>query len=155
MAVLTERIDTALGIEDAFAFVADFANSAQWDPGVATSEQVGDGPVRVGTRYRLGVRMAGRVAPMEYTITRLDAPRRVVLTGEGSGVYAVDDISFEPAGSGTTIRYTADIRLRGVMRLLAPFAGAAFRRIADNARAGMQRTLDERAAAARAAELAA
>lgn len=151
MAVIRERIDTALGIDDAFAFVADFANAAQWDPGVASSEQVGDGPVRVGARYKLGVRIGGRVAPMDYTITQLDAPRRVVLTGEGSGVAAVDDIVFEPAGTGTTIRYTADIQLRGLMRLLTPFAGGAFQRLGENARDGMQRALDERAAARAAA----
>jgi carbon monoxide dehydrogenase subunit G len=147
MAVLREQIETPLGIDDAFAFVADFANAARWDPGVATSERVGEGPVQVGARYRLGVRMGGRVASMEYVITRLDRPRRVVLAGEGSGVSAIDDISFEATDAGTTIHYTADIRLRGVMRLLTPFAGGAFRRIAQNARAGMQRALDLRAAA--------
>jgi hypothetical protein len=36
------------------------------------------------------------------------------------------------------------------MRLLAPFAGGAFKKIGENARDGMQRTLDMRAAAARA-----
>ena len=112
MAVLRERIETALGIDDAFAFVADFANAARWDPGVATSERVGDGPVQVGARYRLGIRRGGRVTPMEYVITVLDRPRRVVLAGEGSGVAAVDDIAFEAAGSGTAIHYTADIRLQ-------------------------------------------
>lgn len=147
MAVLKERIDTALGIEEAFAFIADFVTSAQWDPGVASAERIDSGPVKVGSRYRLGVRVGGRVTPMEYTITHLEAPRRVVLAGEGSGVVAVDDIGFEPAGTGTTISYTADIRLRGLMALLSPFAGGAFRRIARDAREGMQRTLDERAAA--------
>ena len=147
MAVLNERVDTGLGIEDTFAFIADFSNAAKWDPGVATSVQVGEGPVRVGARYRLGVRLAGRVAPMDYTITRLETPRRVVLSGAGSGVEAVDDIRFEPAGTGTTIHYTADIRLRGLLRLFEPFAGGAFKRVAADAKAGMQRALDERAAA--------
>lgn len=151
MAVIRERIDTTLGIEDAFAFVADFANAARWDPGVATSEQIGAGPVQVGARYLLGVRMGSRVTPMEYTITHLDQSRRVVLTGEGRGVAAVDDISFEPAGGGTTITYVADIRLRGPMRLLAPFAGGAIRRIGENGSAGMQRALDQLALDQRAA----
>ena len=145
MAVLREHIDTALDLNDAFEFVADFANAAQWDPGVATSESLDDGVVRVGARYLLGIRMGSRVAPMTYTITHLEAPRRVVLAGEGSGVSATDDISFEATTSGTRISYVADIRLRGALRLLAPFAGASFRRIAANARAGMQRTLDARA----------
>jgi carbon monoxide dehydrogenase subunit G len=150
MAVLRERIDTTLAIDDAFAFVADFANSERWDPGVASSVRVNPGPVAVGARYRLGIRMNGRVAQMEYTITHFDSPRRVVLSGSGSGVAAIDDIAFEATPDGTTISYVADIRLRGVLRLLAPFAGGSFRRIADNARAGMQRALDELAAAGRA-----
>ena len=147
MAVLKERIDTSLDIEDAFDFIADFANSAKWDPGTATSEAQDGGGPRVGARYLLGVKMGGRVAPMTYTITQLDRPHRVVLAGEGSSVSAVDDISFAPSASGTTIEYVADIRLKGVLRLLTPFAGGSFRRLADNARAGMQRTLDARAAA--------
>lgn len=147
MAVLKERIDTRLDIDDAFDFIADFANSATWDPGTATSVALDEGGPRVGARYLLGVRMGSRVAPMTYTITRLERPSRVILAGEGSGVSAVDDISFAPSASGTTIDYVADIRLKGVLRLLAPFASGSFRRIADNARAGMQRTLDARAAA--------
>lgn len=143
MAVLRERIESALGIDEAFTFVADFANAERWDPGVASSVRLDDGPVRVGAKYRLGIRMGGRVAPMEYEITRLEAPHRVVLTGRGSGVRAVDDISFATTPTGTHIDYVADIRLQGLLQLLAPFAGGAFRRIAANARSGMQRTLDD------------
>ena len=63
MAVLRERIETALPIDEAFAFVADFANAAAWDPGVASAERIDDGALGVGARYRLGVRMGGRIAP--------------------------------------------------------------------------------------------
>ena len=143
MAVLRERIETKLGIDEAFAFVADFANSARWDPGVATSARLDNGPVGVGARYQLGIRMSGRVTPMEYEITLLDAPNRVVLEGRGSGVRAVDDITFSATAAGTRIDYVADIRLQGALRWLAPFAGGAFRRIAENARNGMQRALDD------------
>ena len=148
MAILRERIETRLPLDEAFAFVADFANAAHWDPGVDTSERVNPGPVGVGARYRLGVRMGGRVAPMDYEISTFEPSRRVVLTGSGSGVAAVDDIRFEATPTGTRIDYLADIRLRGPRRLLAPFAGGAFARIARDARDGMQRALDQRAAAA-------
>jgi hypothetical protein len=147
MPTLNERIETTLPLDEAFAFVADFANARLWDPGVATSERLDAGPVAVGARYRLGVRMGGRVAPMEYAITTLEPSRRVVLTGEGSGVSAVDDIRFAATPTGTAIDYTAQIRLRGARRLVEPFVGGAFARIARNARDGMQRALDARAAA--------
>jgi carbon monoxide dehydrogenase subunit G len=148
MAILRERIETSLPIADAFAFVADFANSAQWDPGVASAERVDAGPLGVGARYRLGIRLAGRVAPMDYEVTVFEPLRRVVLAGTGSGVEAVDEIVFEAIATGTRIDYTADIRLRGLMRLATPFAGGALARIARNARDGMQRALDRRATAA-------
>ena len=65
------------------------------------------------------------------------------LTGSGSNISAVDEIRFEPAGEGTRIDYIADIRLGGWMRLVEPLAGGAFRKIAHDALAGMQRFLDE------------
>jgi carbon monoxide dehydrogenase subunit G len=148
MTILRERIETALPIDEAFAFVADFANAAHWDPGVASAERIDAGPLGVGARYRLGVRMGGRVAPMDYEVTAFEPLRRVVLAGTGSGVEAEDEIVFEATPAGTRIDYTADIRLRGVMRLAGPFAGGALARIARDARDGMQRALDRRAAAA-------
>ena len=146
MTTLNERIETRLPIEAAFAYVADFANSQEWDPGVASAERVDDGPVGVGARYRLGVHIGGRVAPMEYKITVFEPPHRVVLVGSGSGVSAVDDIRFQRAGTGTRIDYIADIRLGGLLRLVQPFLGGAFSKLAHNATGGMQRTLDQRAA---------
>jgi len=142
---LIEQIETRLAPDPAFAFVADFANAMHWDPGVATSERIDSGPVGVGARYRLGVRLGGRVAPMEYRITVYEPSRRVVLVGEGSGVSAVDEIGFTPSGTGTRIDYTADIRLGGLLRLAQPFLGGQFARIGREALAGMQQALDSRA----------
>ena len=144
MPVLREQLQTDLPIEDAFAFIADFANASRWDPGVASAERIdGGGPTRVGAHYQLAIRIGNGVAPMEYRIVELDPASRVVLSGRGSGVVAVDDIRFEARDGRTHIDYIADIRLTGLRRLVAPFAGGTFARIARDARDGMQRTLDE------------
>jgi carbon monoxide dehydrogenase subunit G len=147
VAILREQIETALPLDEAFAFVGDFANAMHWDPGVATSERIGEGPVEIGARYRLGIRRGGRISPMEYRVTAYEPGRRVVLAGSGSGVAAVDEIRFAATEQGTRIDYTADIRLTGLLRLAAPFAGGAFRKIAHDARNGMQQKLDAMAAA--------
>lgn len=147
MTTLHEHIETTLPIDETFAFIADFANSSAWDPGVEMSERIDEGPVGVGARYRLGVRLRGRVAPMEYRITTFEAPNRVVLTGEGSGVSAVDDIRFTATPTGTAIEYIADIRLGGWMRFIQPFVGGAFAKVARDAVGGMQAALDRRARA--------
>jgi carbon monoxide dehydrogenase subunit G len=150
MTTLHERIETSLPIDEAFAYVADFANAPEWDPGVATAERIDQGPVGVGSRYRLGVRMGRRVAPMEYRVSVFEPPFRVLLTGSGSGVNAVDDIRFTRAEDGTVVDYTADIKLGGVLGLIQPLLGGAFANLGRNAVDGMQRTLDHRAAARQA-----
>jgi len=148
MTTLHELIETALPIDATFSYVADFANAEEWDPGVATAERLDSGPVGVGTRYRLGVRIGGRVAPMEYRVSVFEPPTRVVLVGSGSGVSAVDDIRFERVDSGTRVDYKADIRLEGARRLIQPFLGRVFATIGRNARDGMRRTLAARATVA-------
>ena len=144
MTRIHERIQTALPIEDAFDYVADFANNEEWDPGTDSSTRIDDGPVERGARYKLAVRMGGRVAPMEYRIRDFQRPHRVVLVGHGSGVDAVDDIRFERTDDGTAIDYTADIRLGGILRLVQPFLGGTFAKIGRDAAAGMTQALASR-----------
>ena len=82
---------------------------------------------------------------MEYRITELDPPHRVVLVGSGSGVEATDEIRFSATGDSTLVEYVADIRLTGLGRLAQPFLGGTFRRIAEGASDGIRRTLAARA----------
>jgi hypothetical protein len=140
---LDERLVTDLPIEATFDFIADFANAQVWDPGVAWARRLepSDEPVGVGATYELGVRMAGRVAPMTYRIMTFERPKRVQLVGAGSGVDAVDDIRFARSAGGTSIDYTADIGLRGIRRLLQPFLGGTFAKIGRDAATGMADTL--------------
>jgi len=149
MTTLHEQVETTLPIEDVFAYVADFANSREWDPGVAAAERLDGGPVGLGSHFRLGVRLGPRVAPMEYRISVFEPPTRVVLVGSGSGVSAVDEIRLERLATGTRLDYTADIRLGGILRLVEPFLGGAFANIGRNAADGMERTLEAQATAAR------
>lgn len=149
MTTLHRQIETSLPIDATFAYVADFANSEEWDPGVATAERLDSGPVGVGTRYRLGVRLGRRVAPMEYRISVLEPSNRVVLIGSGSGVSAVDEIRFEQTAVGTRVDYTADIQLGGVLRLIQPFLGRAFANLGRNAVEGMARQLEMQAVISR------
>lgn len=148
MTTLHERIGTALPPEDVFDYIADFQSAAEWDPGVAHARRLDEGPVGIGTRYELGVRMGRRIVPMTYRITVFERPTRVVLEGAGSNVAAVDDIRFAPRAGGTVVDYTADIELRGWLRLIQPFVGGTLAKIGRDAAAGMTRSLTARSRSA-------
>jgi carbon monoxide dehydrogenase subunit G len=142
MTVLKEQLEVNRPLEEVFTFVGDFANAERWDPGVASSRALTDGPVRVGSRYELTVMFNGRRLPMTYEVTAYDPPHRVELRGTGSTVSALDDIRFEPTERGTRIRYTADLRLRGPFRLGEPLLRSRFEEIGRRAMEGMRTSLE-------------
>ena len=144
MVVIREELEVDEQLEDAFAFVGDFANSAIWDPGVAESRNVTGGPVRVGTSYDLTVVFGERRLPMTYEVTVFDPPNRVVLRGIGATVNAVDDIRFEPTDRGTRIHYMADLRLTGLRRVAEPLMRRRFEETGRTAMAGMKRAFETR-----------
>jgi len=139
--VVRETIEVAPSVEDAFAYVADFTTSAEWDPGIVSSVLVaGDGGV--GTEYDVVAHFRGREVPFRFRVTELDPNRRLVLVGEGKGARSTDTIEFERSGDGTRITYTADFRGKGLFALALPFMAATFRRLAADALAGLKVVLD-------------
>lgn len=147
MTTLTEHVTTPLDREAAFAYVSDFARQSEWDPNTVSSRRIDEGPLGVGARFALEVRVGSRTTPMEYRITEYRVPEKVVLVGEGSGVWSQDVISFEDIPEGTRVGYVAEIRLSGLLGLVQPLLGRAFAGIAKGAVSGMKRELDALAAA--------
>jgi hypothetical protein len=148
MTTLLEHVTTPLAREAAFAYVADFSRQAEWDPNTVSSRRLDEGPLGVGARFALEVRLGSRTTPMEYRITEYQVPSRVVLVGEGSGVWSRDVIDFSEAPEGTHVSYEAEIRLSGLLGIVQPLLGRAFAGIARGAVAGMKRELDALAVAA-------
>mgnify|MGYP001548938045 CR=1 FL=1 len=111
-----------------------------------SSERIGEGGPEVGARYALEVKSIPRAVPMEYRITELEAPSRLVLIGEGSGVWTEDVLTFTEEGTGTRVEYQAEIKLSGWLGLVQPLLGPVLDRvIGKGAVAGMKRELDARA----------
>jgi dehydrogenase/reductase SDR family member 12 len=136
----TRRIDRALG--EVFAFTADFANAEKWDPGVASSRRIDDGPPGVGARYDLMVAFGPREIPMTYEITEWEQDSRVVLLGKGDTIEAVDEIRFEARDDGTVVDYTADLTFTNWVRFLGPLISPALKRVGEKALDGLVTALE-------------
>jgi dehydrogenase/reductase SDR family protein 12 len=151
MTKLIESLETALPRAQAFAYIADWSRQAEWDPNTVSAKRIGEGEPAVGARYALEVKMGRKAVPMEYRITELEAPSRIVLIGEGSGVWTEDAITFTETATGTSVDYQAEIKLSGILGLAQPVLGRAFAGIARGAVEGMKRELDARVVAPEAA----
>ena len=135
MTRLHERIETPLPIDEAFAFVADFAN-AQVGP---RRRHVASGstPARSASGPAIASASGWAAGSRRWsTGSRVfEPPTRVVLDGSGSGVSAVDDIRFERDRRRDPDRLHGRHPARWVLRLVQPFLGGAFANIARNAAA--------------------
>lgn len=145
---LEETIVSGLGAEQTFRYVADFSHLPEWDRGIVEARKLTRGPVALGTRFHVVAAFLGRRVPMTYEIADFEAPLRVVLRGEATGLRAVDEIEIEPiAGFGSRLRYRADFDLGVLGRLVAPLLRPAFVAMGKRAIAGLEAELRRAAAA--------
>lgn len=140
---LHETRHIRIPLEEVFAFTADFANAEKWDPGVASSRRVDEGPPGVGAEYEVMVSFGSREIPMTYRITEWEQDRRVVLRGEGESLEAVDEIVFTEQDGGTEVDYTADLTFKNWMRFIAPLASPVLSKVVgERALDGLVETLE-------------
>ncbi len=138
-----KEIQVARPPAQAFAYVADFSNAAEWDPGIPEARKVSDGPVGQGSEFEVVALFRGKRQRFHYVVTAFEPERRLVLTGEGEKAASVDEITFEPTEAGTRIVYVADIRLKGIARVAEPLLAQTMNRMADDALAGLKSVLDQ------------
>ncbi len=138
----SEQIVVSRPAADAFQYIAEFENTAEWDPGIAESRKLTDGPVRVGSQFDVVALFRGKRQRFRYTVTELDDGRRIVLEGVGAKATSVDAITVDAGDSGSRISYTADIQLKGLRRLAEPLLKPMLAKTGEDALAGLKQKLD-------------
>jgi len=140
MARYLGTIASPLSATEAFDYLADFSSVAEWDPSAVRAQMLG-GPPGEGTRFLVVVRFAGREIELVYRTVAYERPRRIVLRAESSTVVSEDTITVREAADGCEVTYDAALRPKGAMRLADPLLGFLFKRLGDNAAAGLRREL--------------
>ncbi len=143
MARFTAEIEVDASPETVFAFLEDFTNAADWDPGVEQAERLDDGPIGTGSRFALDLLVAGRTQRWVYEVERHDAPQRVTFATRTSRATGIDDVSVAATpGGGSHVTWDATFRFSGLLGSLAdPLFAPVFRRIAGKAVAGLRSAL--------------
>jgi carbon monoxide dehydrogenase subunit G len=125
---------------DVVAYLADFTNAVQWDPGTVRCERLDDGPVRPGARWHNVSKVLGRETDLDYELVTMD-PDHVVLRGRNRTATSTDDITVLPAADGTEVTYHAHIEFHGVAKLAEPLMQRVFENLGDETVEGIRRGL--------------
>jgi hypothetical protein len=142
MARYRTTIESTLSPEEAFDYLADFANAREWDPGVVEGDRLSGERIGLGSGFRLVSRFLGRQVPLEYRITTFQRPERVVLEAGQARLHSCDTIVVSATPGVTRVSYDAELRLAGVWRVLDPLLQLAFRSGAGRAAAGLRLALN-------------
>lgn len=143
MARITGDIVIDRSIEDVFDFVADERNEPSYNHAILRSDKLTDGPVGMGTRFRTTHKGARRPVEMMVAITEYDRPRRMASKTTMSWSEVEGELSFEPVGSSTKMRWHWDVRPKGLANLLRPFVGVIGGRFERGCWEGLKRYLEK------------
>jgi hypothetical protein len=120
MAKIEGEILICRPVEAVFDFVADQRNEPRYNPRMIRAAMATDGPVRKGTVFRSAAKSLGRTADMRIELTGYDRPARLASRSRMRQGTMDGTITFEPAPSGTRMRWSWRVRPKGPARLLAP-----------------------------------
>lgn len=155
-------------VAEVFAFVADFRNAPRWDPRTYQAEKLTDGPVGLGTWFLLRGGIMSRTTQhglrvpevlrmaneLPYEVIAFEPNRLIALRGETDTLWYEDHIELAEEGAATRLRYTANLELKGMLKMGDLALDMLFQKIGEESTRGMPAALtsfaQERAAAAKA-----
>jgi uncharacterized protein YndB with AHSA1/START domain len=128
MARIEGEIVIDRSVEAVFDYVANQSNEPQYNPQMVRAEKITAGPVGAGTKFRSAVASRGRTAEMLIEFTGYDRPRRLASTTTMQQADISYTLTFEPAGPGTRMRWSGQVRPKGPYKLLGPLITSLGRR---------------------------
>lgn len=108
--------------DDVLHFFADMRNAPSWDLSVREVVRLdGDGPVAVGSSFRVTVAVSKRTVTLTYRVIVLDAHEGLVLRATNRLFISEDTVTIRLlSAEQSEATYQARLSGRGVMRLAEP-----------------------------------
>jgi carbon monoxide dehydrogenase subunit G len=140
MAHYSATINVDATPEDAFAYLSDPLNRAEWDPSVRRVEASGD-------LFDVTVGFYGKAIEATYRVEDLVEPTRIVFETDGrvkgrDKVKGRDTIEIVARDGGSSITIELEVQMKGAARLLDRGLQVAFAGIGDNVATELKKRLD-------------
>jgi len=114
-------------VEQVFAFLADSQNLRTWQSNLIENEQLTEGPLRVGTRFREVRRTGPSQSEIRGEITDFESNQRFS-TKTITKPRVTVSYALERENGGTRLNYKFVMLTSGIMRLLEPMLGGSIKK---------------------------
>jgi hypothetical protein len=142
MAHFTTTIQSSKTVEEAFRFMSDLRNFAQWDRNIIKVEQInGDGP-GLNTVFDITVRgLGGKPSVLRYTTLEFDEYSNILVRGVNRIFTSVDRVTVSATATGCDVTYDAILTANWIVSPLNLFLGPIFKKVGDSATKGLRKVL--------------
>jgi len=131
-------------VEEVFEFVADERNEPRYNSRMLRAEKISPGPVGAGTRFRAKTKTMRGSADMTIEFTAFERPRRLASSTHMSSTDIHGTLTFNPVPGGTRMRWSWDVRPRGLLKLMSPLIARMGRSQEQTIWANLKRLLEAR-----------
>ncbi len=114
-------------VEHVFAFLVDTDKVTAWQANLIKLEQITEGPLRLGSRFREIRRINGRDSEIQGEITTLE-PNKRLETKTMTQPQARVSYFLEPEQNGTRLSYKFALETHGLMRLMEPMIASSIKK---------------------------
>lgn len=129
-------------VEDVFDFVADERNEPRYNPRMISAEKVTSGPIGRGTRWAATIESRGRPFDIAMEVTGCNRPHWLESTTSMSTAEIRGAVTFVPHPAGTRMRWSWELRPKGIFKLLTPVIAWVGRRQEEEIWDGLKRYLE-------------
>jgi uncharacterized protein YndB with AHSA1/START domain len=117
-------------VEQVFAFLADTRKVSSWQSSLIELEQLTEGPLRAGSRFREVRRTGPRQSEIQAEITDFESNKRFA-TKTITKPQVTVSYSLQGEDGGTRLNYKFVMLTSGMMRLLEPLIAGSIKKDTD------------------------
>jgi uncharacterized protein YndB with AHSA1/START domain len=128
-------------VEQVFAFLMDTGKLSTWQSNLIKTEQITEGPLRAGSRFREVRRLGRRESEIQGEITVFE-PNKRFETKTLTKPQVTVSYSFEAEDGGTRLKHKFIMLTSGLMRLLEPLIAGSIKKESASDFETLQRMLE-------------
>ena len=128
-------------VEQVFALLVDTSQLSTWQSNLIKSEQLTEGPLRTGSRFREIRRINNKETEIQGEITALE-PNKRLETKTATKPQAMVSYSLDPEQGGTRLKYRFVLITSGLMRLLEPMIASSIKKDTEADFEALKRVLE-------------
>lgn len=128
--------------EDAFRYMADLRNFADWDRNIIKVEQIDGNGAGLHAKFDITVRgVGGKPSVLRYDTVEYDEFTNILVKGRNTLFTSIDRVTVTPTDTGCTVTYDAILTANWIVAPMNLVLGAVFKKVGDSATKGLRKVL--------------